>query len=459
MSEYSLEEISKYIGGELYGSDKLVSGFSIDSRTIENNDVFICIKGENYDGHNFIQDVLSKAVCIVTSSNIQNIDFSKQSYIKVNDTFEALQKMSEYVRSLSNAKFIAITGSNGKTTVKEMLADILSDHDITYTKGNYNNHIGVPLTLLSINKKDSYVILEVGSNKPGEIKPLSKLINPDIAAVTNIGYAHIEGFKNIKNTAREKYSIYESLKKDGVAVINNEDNYSITAKKKNKIYFGYKRKFYKKLYMKLKNILGKTDFLDIKKINNNTFEINHNKNSATIKMKLHGEHNFINAACASSIAVSLGIPLTHIKYKIENFIAVSSRLKLHELRNNINIIDDCYNANPSSFKAALDYLSKTEGKKIVLMGDMVELGKDSKSFHKEIGEYAKKLDINKFVSIGVNSRLASNVFGPDGKHFTDHNSLKSYLNNNIGPNSYILIKGSRSAQLEEYVDYLKSRSN
>ena len=459
MSDYSLQEISKYIGGVLHGSDKLVSSFSIDSRTIKNNDVFICIKGENYDGHNFIQDILSTASCVVTSNDIDNLDCSKLSYIKVNNTFEALQKMSEYVRSLSNAKFIAITGSNGKTTVKEMLAYILSGHNVTYTKGNYNNHIGVPLTLLSINTNDNFVILEVGSNKPGEIKPLSALINPDIAAVTNIGYAHIEGFKSLENTAHEKYCIYESLKKDGVAVINNEDKYSRVTTKKNKIYFGYEKSFYKKLCMKLKNIFWKTDFLDIKKINNNTFEINHNKTSETIRMKLHGEHNFMNAACASSIAVSLGIPLAHIKFKIEGFIAVSSRLKLHKLNNNINVIDDCYNANPSSFNAALDYLSKTKGIKIVLMGDMVELGKDSKLFHQEVGEYAKKLNIDKFISIGVNSKFASDIFSQDGKHFTDHSSLKSYLNNNIGPNSYILIKGSRSARLEEYVDYLKSRSN
>ena len=207
MSYYSLEKISKYIGGELHGSDKLVSGFSIDSRTLENQDVFICIKGENYDGHNFIKDVLTKVSCVIACSDMDDINFSNQSYIKVNDTLEALRKISEYVRGLSKAKFIAITGSNGKTTVKEMLAHILSDHNITYTKGNYNNHIGVPLTLLSLNKSDDYVILEVGSNKPGEIKPLSKLINPDIAAVTNIGYAHIEGFRNLKNTSQEKYYI------------------------------------------------------------------------------------------------------------------------------------------------------------------------------------------------------------------------------------------------------------
>ena len=179
--------------------------------------------------------------------------------------------MSAYVRSLSNAKFIAITGSNGKTTVKEMLAHILSDHDITYTKGNLNNHIGVPLTLLSINKKDKFVILEVGSNKPGEIKPLSKLINPDIAAVTNIGYAHIEGFKSLKNTAYEKNCIYESLKKDGVAVINNENKYSYVTQKKIKFILVI-RKIFLKNYICFKNIFCNR-FLDIKKINNNTFKI------------------------------------------------------------------------------------------------------------------------------------------------------------------------------------------
>ena len=168
-------------------------------------------------------------------------DVEIKSYIYVSDTLSALQKASEFVRKKSKAKFIAITGSNGKTTVKEMIAHILSEYKITYTKGNSNNHIGVPLTLLSINPDDDYIILEIGSNHPGEIAPLAKIINPDIAVVTNVGYAHIEGFKNLKNIAKEKYSIYQYIKKNGIAIINNEDKYkSIVKTECEKIYFGHK---------------------------------------------------------------------------------------------------------------------------------------------------------------------------------------------------------------------------
>jgi UDP-N-acetylmuramoyl-tripeptide--D-alanyl-D-alanine ligase len=234
MSKYSLSELTKYIGGNLYGKDKLVSSFSIDSRTISNGDVYICLKGKNYDGHDFIKDCIKKSSCIITSQNIENINLSEISYIKVSNTLKALQDLSQYVRNKSNAKFIAITGSNGKTTVKEMIAHILSDYKITYTKGNLNNHIGVPLTLLSINQDEDYVIVEIGSNNLGEIEPLARIVKPDVAAVTNIGYAHIEGFKNLNNTAKEKFSLFKHIQKDGHAIINNQDKFRNIIKKGNK---------------------------------------------------------------------------------------------------------------------------------------------------------------------------------------------------------------------------------
>ena len=223
MSKYSLSDIAQFINGELHGKDLLVSNFSIDSRTIRKDDVFICIKGEKYDGHNFIKDCIKKASCLITSKEIRDINLEEKSYIIVKDTLKALQEISRYKRIKSKAKFIAITGSNGKTTVKEMVAHILSDHKICYTKGNLNNHIGVPLTLLSMKQNEEYVIIEIGSNNLGEISPLASIVSPDVAAVTNIGYAHIEGFKNLNNTAKEKYSIFNSVKKDGFFIINFVD--------------------------------------------------------------------------------------------------------------------------------------------------------------------------------------------------------------------------------------------
>ena len=177
-----------------------------------------------------------------------------------------------------------------------------------------------------------------------------------------------------------------------------------------------------------------------------------------LNLNLNGDHNFMNAGCAISIAISLGIKIEEIKKKLETFEAISSRLKLHKLGNNINIIDDCYNANPSSFKAAISFLSTINQKKLVLMGDMVELGKDADAFHLEIGKYAKIMGVSKFLSIGKYSKAASDVFGINGYHFKDAESLKSYLNNNLEPSSCILIKGSRSSRLEEYVQFLKTRS-
>ena len=457
MSKHSLQEISNYIDGTLYGKDKFVNSFSIDSRTIENGDVFFCIKGNNYDGHDFIKDSLKKASCIISSEDIQDINLKEKSYIKVNDTLEALQKTSQYVRNKSLAKFIAITGSNGKTTVKEMLAHILSDYRVTFTNGNLNNHIGVPLTLLSINQNEDFVIVEIGSNKPGEIEPLAKIVNPDVAAVTNIGYAHIEGFKTLKNTAKEKYSIFKHTKKSGFAVINNDCKYKKNIKRMNKIYFGYDERIYIRIYKVIKNIFYKTFFLTIFKSRKNVFNVKYKPINETLNLNLNGDHNFLNAACAISISISLGLDFEKIKEKIETFESVSSRLKLFKLGKNIDLIDDCYNANPSSFKAAISFLSTCDQKKLVLMGDMVELGNDSEVFHAEIGKYAKNMGINKFLSVGKCSKYASDIFGIDGHHFEDAESLKSYLNNNIEPSTCILIKGSRSSKLEEYVEFLKTR--
>ena len=454
---YNLSEIAECVNGKLYGNDKIVSNFSIDSRTIRQDDVFFCIKGERYDGHDFIKDSLKKASCIVTAKDIKDINLDKKSYIKVDDTLQALQSVSKYVRNKSSAKFIAITGSNGKTTVKEMIAHILSDCKICFTQGNLNNHIGVPLTLLSMKQNEDYVIVEIGSNNLGEIEPLAKIVNPDVAAVTNIGYAHIEGFGNLKNTAKEKYSLFKHIKKDGYAVINNQDKFRKFLGKGNKVYFGEEKNFYNKLKKIARNLFYETNFLNIKRKNKNLHELKIKSSSVNIKLSLNGDHNYYNAACATAIAVSLGIELNYIKKKLESFKSISSRLKLFKLDNDIQVIDDCYNANPNSFKAAILFLSTLDKKKLVLMGDMVELGKDTELFHLEIGKYAKTMGIDKFLSIGKNSKLASDVFGIDGHHFENAENLKSYLNNNIEPSSRILIKGSRSAKLEEYVEFLKTR--
>ena len=457
MNKYNVSDIARFINGELHGKDVAVSNFSIDSRKIRKDDVFICIKGEKYDGHNFIKDCMKKASCLIISKEIRDINLEDKSYIVVKDTLIALQEISRYIRIKSKAKFIAITGSNGKTTVKEMVAHILSEHKICYTKGNLNNHIGVPLTLLSMKQNEEFVIVEIGSNNLGEISPLASIVNPDVAAVTNIGYAHIEGFKNLNNTAKEKYSIFDSVKKDGFFIINNEDKYRKFIKKGNRFFFGKEKGNLNKIKKIFINIFYKNKFLYINKTNKNYYLFKNSYTKIKISLNLNGEHNYYNAACAASIAICLGFKLDYIKEKLESFKSVSSRLKLHKLTNDIQIIDDCYNANPNSFKVAIEFLSSLDKKKLVLMGDMVELGRDSKLFHTEVGKYAKTLGVDEFLSIGKNSKFASRAFGLNGHHFEGSESLKSYLNNNLSSSTRILIKGSRSAKLEEYVDFIKER--
>ena len=204
MNTYSLKDISNYIGGKLIGEDRRVSNFSIDSRTINENEVFICIKGNKYDGHQFIEDSLKKASCIVSSRDIPKINLQNKSYIKVQDTYKSLHMIAEYIRQKSKAKFIAITGSNGKTTVKEMLAHVLSDFQITFTKGNLNNHIGLPLSILSIDKTYDLAVLEFGASKLGDITELCEIGQPNYGIITNIGKAHLNEFINLDNINLEK---------------------------------------------------------------------------------------------------------------------------------------------------------------------------------------------------------------------------------------------------------------
>ena len=457
MNKYKLSDIAKFVNGELSGNDTTVSNFSIDSRTIKKDDVFICLIGKKYDGHNFISDCADKASCLIISKEIIDKNLNKKPYILVNDTLKALHDLSRFVRSRSKAKFIAITGSNGKTTVKEMVAHILSDHKICYTKDNFNNNIGVPLTLLSMKQDEDYVIIEVGANNLGEIRPLANIVNPDVAAVTNVGYAHIEGFKSLINTAKEKYSIFDYVKKDGFSVINDQKEYRKFIKKGNKVLFGYENDFYYKFKRKLNNFFYKTDFFYIKRINKDLYQFKKSYSKIKFKLSINGEHNYQNAACAASIALCLGFKLKDIISKLESFKGVISRLKLYKLSKDIHLIDDCYNANPNSFKVAVEFLSSLDQKKLVLMGDMVELGRDTELFHSEIGKYAKTMGINEFLSIGKYSKYASEAFGDNGHHFDDSESLKTYLNDTIKSSTRILIKGSRSAKLEEYVDFLKAR--
>ena len=442
MNSYSLKEIALAMGGEFHGKDMQVDSFSIDSREIKKDDLFIALKGENYDAHNYIKQVESEASCIVCSKEYEWKKLSCNKII-VDNTLSALQEFSKFNRNNCDSIFIAVTGSNGKTTVKEMIVSILSKYKISYTKGNLNNHIGVPLTLLSCNENHDFAIIEIGSNSLGEIKALSSLVSPHIGVVTNIGHAHLEGFKRIENTVEEKSSIYQSIIENGTSIINRDDKFfdSMKEKIKNKyISFGY----------------NDCDIKVVKSSKNNCV-LSILGEELDLKTQFSGDHNSLNAACAAAVCYALNIGIDGIKQGLEKFSPVKSRLNILTLHDNITLIDDCYNANPNSFRAAIDFLSEYKKDKWIIIGDMAELGNNSIEMHKEVGQYAKTHSIDKVISYGKHSKYASQEYNSHSPHFSNLNDLYLYLDSNLHANICLLIKGSRNMKLENVVEYIKTK--
>jgi UDP-N-acetylmuramoyl-tripeptide--D-alanyl-D-alanine ligase len=346
---------------------------------------------------------------------------------------------------------VAITGSNGKTTVKEMLASILkvaagADEKVLATQGNLNNDIGLPLTMLNLNQQHEFAVLEMGMNHRGEIRYLTHLAEPDVALVNNAGSAHIGELGSYEAIAEAKGEIFEGLSKKGIAIINEDDVFADLWKKissKNKqMTFGlngksdvsarYQLNAYKS-NIKLITPVGNVDF----------------------DLPVPGEHNVCNALAAATAAIALNVPLNKIAQGLSNFAGVKGRLQSKSGFAGANVIDDTYNANPLSMKAAIDVLAANQGQRIFVMGDMAELGDDAVKMHAEIGAYAKAADIETFYALGKLTPEAVKTFGASGKHFESIEVLVDALKKQMNSNVTVLVKGSRSARMERVVDLIQ----
>lgn len=442
-----LSTAAKATHGQFYGADVSFSSVGTDSRAIQNNQLFIALKGEHFDGHNFVQSALEQgAAAVMLSTAMENISPALQ----VADTRLGLGQLAAYWRSTLNIPLVAITGSSGKTTVKEMLASILKaaaghDEAVLATQGNLNNDIGMPLTLLKLNAQHQYAVIEMGMNHLGEISYLTNLAKPSVALVNNAGTAHIGELGSVEAIARAKGEIFEGLADDGTAIINADDDFapfwrSLIGNKKI-LSFGINNTADVNAHYQLKDGAS-------------SLHVKTPKGEFAVELPAAGLHNVLNALAATAAAVALDVHLEKIALGLSQFAGVKGRLQQKLGLNGALVIDDTYNANPASMKAAIDVLALRAGKKIMVMGDMGELGIDASKMHAEIGAYAKQAGIGQFYALGEHSLKAVQAFGAGAIHYVTLQDLADALKTHMTNDATVLVKGSRFMAMERVVNLI-----
>lgn len=422
--------------------DAEFTAVSIDTRTLKEGELFVALRGERFDAHDFIQDAVAKKPCaLVVERFFPEISLPQ---LVVSDSLLALGQIAALNRSLFARPIIAITGSSGKTTVKTLLAGILAECGPTHaTKGNFNNHVGVPLTLLQLDAQHEYAVIEMGASGPGEIEYLCSLATPQITMINNVMAAHIQGFGSIQGVARAKGEIYAALPGTGIAVVNMDDRFapdwlaSLTNRRV--------------IRVSLQDTSADCFAQDIQaSANSLEFSINLNGQATQVSLNAQGEHNIRNALMAAACASAVGADLQKIKQGLANFAPVSGRMSRHVGVNDAAIIDDSYNANPGSVRAAIDVLAQKTNS-ILVLGDLGELGPEAAQLHAELGEYARAKKLSHLFTVGKLSENASKAFGTDAIHFADKATLVAHLKSIANKNTTILIKGSRSAAMDTVV--------
>lgn len=442
----SLDDIAEILSAERIGENITVKGISTDTRTIKGGELFLALKGPNFDGHTFIKTALEKGAvaCLVQ----YNVD--AENVVITKDTHQALGLLAKAWRQKFKKPVFAITGSNGKTTVKEMIASIVSQNQsVMATHGNLNNDIGVPLTLFRLNESYDAAVIEMGANHSGEIEYLTNIALPDVAIVTNVGTAHLEGFGSIENTAKAKGEIFQGLSESGTAIINADDPFfdyfkEITTQY-NVLSFGLNNKDVNKADVTCEWKSGTEGSL---------LKVTTPKGACTIKFKLLGSHNIMNALAAIAASVAADISLEQIVNGLENLKPVDGRLQMKPGINNSRIIDDTYNANPTSLHAALNVLKGFSGKHFLALGDMGELGNSSDELHIEAGSYAKESGVDSLYSFGKLAAKAAKEFGGNGFCYDKHEDMIDALRNELSQDVTLLVKGSRSMHMENVVNAL-----
>jgi UDP-N-acetylmuramoyl-tripeptide--D-alanyl-D-alanine ligase len=444
----TLNDAAAALGARLVGPDRSFAAVSTDSRNLDAGALFVALQGPKFDGGEFVAAAAARGAvgAIVVREPAADIP-----HILVEDTLLALQKLAARWRAGFDYPVIGIAGSNGKTTVKEMTAAILEQAGpCLFTRGNFNNHIGVPLTLLRLEAAHRSAVIEIGANRLGEVQALTRLANPTIGLITNAGAEHLEGFIDLDGVAKGEGELVANLPASATAVINADDRYADywrnCAGAARIVSFAVSKPA-DFTAQNPQQTISKGQFIT-------RFTLACPLGARGITLNLGGFHNVSNALGAAAAATAAGATLEHIARGLEGFRAVSGRLQLKAGERDSRIIDDSYNANPSSVRAGLDVLRSVGGVTWLVLGDMAELGEHAADSHAQIGEYARQCGVQRLFALGEESSRAAEAFGAGAEWFSDAEALIRRLHTEISPGVTLLIKGSRINRLERVVQAL-----
>lgn len=439
MRSLTLSELVAPLSAQLIGVDRAFSGVSTDSRTLRAGELFVALQGENFDGHAYLNDVeVAGASAAMVSESVK----TSLSLLRVDDCQKALGLMGGYNRALFEGPLVAVTGSSGKTSVKNMISAVLSQRGSTLaTEGNYNNEIGVPLTLLRLNPEHRYAVVEMGAARAGDIAWLCQLGRPSIAMVLNAMPAHLDGFGSTADVAQAKGEIYDGLAAGDVAIINADQPWAQEWRQRvgdaRIIDFGIEQS----ALVTATNIIGRG-------IEGTGFTAVTPDAEFDIQLSVPGRHNVANALAAIAVGLACNLQPAEIKAGLESVRPVGGRLSTRFTAEGTTVIDDCYNANPGSVRAAIDLLASCPGRRTLLLGEMRELGPDSDDLHRQIGEYASSRGIDRFWGVGPALASAVTAFGHGGQLFDDRQAAIAGIGGAFDVDDTVLIKGSRGAGME-----------
>ncbi|WP_418162454.1 UDP-N-acetylmuramoyl-tripeptide--D-alanyl-D-alanine ligase [Pantoea vagans] len=449
MIPVSSKTLAEITGGTLHGSDFTLNDVTTDTRKVTAGSLFVALVGERFDAHDFAGEAIANGAQALLVSKHLPVAVPQ---VVVEDTRIAFGRLGAWVRQQSTARVVALTGSSGKTSVKEMTAAILRQCGETlYTAGNLNNDYGVPMTLLRLTAEHQYAVIELGANHQGEIAYTTDLVKPESALVNNLAAAHLEGFGSLAGVAKAKGEIFQGLPAHGIAILNDESN----------DWPNWQSTLQDKTVWRFSPQADECDFSarDIRIAQDGThFVMNTPRGTAEIVLPLPGRHNIANALAAAALALSVDAPLSAVQQGLKNLQSVPGRLFPVRLSAHQLLLDDSYNANVGSMTAAVQVLSEMPGYQVLVAGDMAELGEETEKCHREIGEAAREAGLDRVLTCGKFSHFISESSGV-GEHFSDKTALTERLRELLSQHSEItvLIKGSRSAAMEQVVQRLKEK--
>ncbi len=443
MMSMSLSEAAHVLKGVLHGEDVTFTGVSTDTRTICEGNLFVALQGPNFDGHDYLQQAQHEGAVAAAVSRVVKTSLPQ---VEVEDTRLALGQLAAHWRSLFELPVVAVTGSNGKTSVREMIASILRLRGETLvTRGNLNNDIGVPLTLSGLSEVHRYAVVELGANHPGEIACLTDIVKPAVGVVNNAAAAHLEGFGDLDGVARAKGELFEHLAEDATCIINADDSYAglwlSLAGTRKVITFG----------LEADADVHATWLGDM---NGSDIRLQTPTGDVAFRLPLPGRHNVMNALAASATAIALGLSPEVIARGLSSMQVVGGRWQPRKGLQGARLIDDTYNANPGSLAVALELLASSGDECWLVLGDMGELGDAGEALHRQMGEQAREAGLRYLFALGSLATAAAEAFGAGGEAFESLDALVNRLREQLHPGVTILVKGSRAMRMERVVNAL-----